>query len=206
MSSIKVSFTQFIKYTALNPNKRLQHVHDIKYKKYKDMYDYWGYARNGFVRFHKKGLELDSLDNIVLQAPPNHRPNYRMAINNYKKFLKRNRKIEWFKTEKKYFFFEDLAISVGADVGLKLNGVPHFIKFFFTDDGGATQKLDDSKAQLMIQLMKYALHEQLTTDSRLAIINIRDNARIMRDNQKNKFTEENLILNFHNFIKAWNMV
>lgn len=206
MSSIKVSFTQFIKYTALNPNKKFQHVYDIKNKGDKNVYDYWRYARNGFVRFHKNGLELASLDDIVLQAPLEHRPNYRMAINNYKKFLKRNSKIEWFKTEKKYFFFEDLAILVGADVGLKLNGVPHFIKFFFTDDGGTTQKLDDSKAQLMIQLMKYALREQLTPDSRLAIINIRDNARIMRDNQKNKHTEQNLILNFRNFIEAWNMV
>lgn len=133
LSEIRLSFTQFIKYTALNPNKRMHHVYNIKHKDYKDMYDYWAIARNGIVRFHKNNSPLSYLDDLVLRAPVEHRPNYRIAINNYKKFLKRNKNIEWFSTDKKYFFFENLAISVGADMGLKLNGVPHFIKLFFTE-------------------------------------------------------------------------
>lgn len=205
MEEIKLSFTQFMKYTVLNPNKRLQYVHEVKHSRYQDGYDYWAIARNGIVKFHRDGLDESFLDSLVMKAPVDHRHNYQLAITNYKGFLKRNRKIEWFDTSKKYFHFENVHINVGAELGLVLNGTPHFIKLYFTDDG-INQKLDNGKAQLMLYLLRQAIHEQIDDGDRLAIINIKNSASIIRDKEIDEFTEKNLILNLKNFIEAWNMV
>lgn len=86
-----------------------------------------------------------------------------------------------------------------------LNGTPHFIKLYFTDDG-INQKLDNGKAQLMLYLLRKAIHEQIDDGDRLAIINIKNSASIIRDKEIDEFTEKNLILNLKNFIEAWNMV
>ncbi|AIG27463.1 hypothetical protein EGH10_20750 [Brevibacillus laterosporus] len=208
MDEIKISFTQFMKYSFLNPNKRLQQVKEWKYTNYDDesKYDYWKRLKLGIVKFHKEGLELSFLDQIPSSVPIDHRDNYRFAVNNYKKFLKRNPKAEWFKTQKKYYHYENLHINVGPELGLRIKGVPHFIKLYCTDDGGLTQKLDRGKADLMLHLMKLAIPEQLTEDSVLALINIKNDARIMRYNSNNEYLDGNLVLNMKSFIDAWNMV
>ncbi|WP_411502933.1 hypothetical protein [Brevibacillus centrosporus] len=97
------------------------------------------------------------------------------------------------------------SINVGSELGLVLNGTPHFIKLYFTDDG-INQKLDNGKAQLMLYLLRKAIHEQIDDGDRLAIINIKNSASIIRDKEIDEFTEKNLILNLKNFIEAWNMV
>lgn len=207
MDQIEISLTRFISFTALNPDKRVQFVRDLKYEgPYEFKNDFWGPFRQGIVTFHKHNKPESYLDELVRKASPKRKDLYKLAVEKYKEFVAKNGRGEYFESLSRHYHYKNLHINVNPEFGLIIKKKPHLVKLYCTEDG-VDKKLDSGKAKLIYNIMHKALDAELGgRDLKFSIMNVRAGTLNRETKRESDFLETNLKVHLDTFIQIWDLV
>ncbi len=152
MQEIEVSFTQFVDFTLKRGQSKITKVKQIRNKEYDAAYDFWRELKGGISHQLRTGANLDSLDEVIVEANEHKRHHYEEAVRQYKWFC-RGKELEWFEPEAASWHFGRLTVRATPDLGLRINGQRYLIKLYFKE---ATQKLQKRTAAAALALMTAA--------------------------------------------------
>lgn len=169
-TKVSLGLTQFIEYTLKGSGAQANTVRKIKYQDdYHPAFDYWKTLRDAIVRFHSENLQEQFLYEIVEGTDLKKQENYKSALKQYIKFLKK-KEIEWFNPGKAFWSIDELSVRSSPELGLFINGEPHLIKLYFK---GKKEKIDKRLCKDTLTLMqnsKFTINHP--TDIRYSILNI----------------------------------
>lgn len=158
ISQVKTSLglTQFIDFTVKGSSAKVNAVRKIKYQdEYHPAFDYWKQLRDGIIKYHEDELQPDFFDALIQGVDEKKKENYRLAIREYRKFLK-NKEISWFNPGKATWLSDELAVRSSPELGLIIDGVPHLIKLYFK---GRTEKVDKRTSRTILALMNTSSYD-----------------------------------------------
>jgi hypothetical protein len=180
-NKVAIGLTQFIDFTVKGSAAKTSMVRKIKYQdNYHPSFDYWKQLRDGIIKYHENGLELDFFDTLIEELDHKKKPNYIEAIKQYKKFL-RNKDVVWFDPGKATWVGAELNVRASSELGLIINGQPHLLKLYFK---GKNEKVDNRNIKTALTLLNSAFYEKsYNFDINYSVLNI----------QKNKFYTDNNI-------------
>ncbi|MFE4523446.1 hypothetical protein ACFRCQ_15255 [Cytobacillus firmus] len=180
-NKVGIGLTQFIDFTVKGSAAKTNMVRKIKYQDdYHPSFDYWKQLREGIVKYHEQGLELEFFDFLIEGIDQKKKPNYIEAIKQYKKFL-RNKDVVWFDPGKATWIGDELNVRASSELGLIIDGKPHLIKLYFK---GKNEKVDNRNIKTALTLLNSATYEKsYNFDINNSVLNL----------QKNKFYTDNSV-------------
>lgn len=180
-NKVGIGLTQFIDFTVKGSEAKTNMVRKIKYQDpYHPAFDYWKQLREGIIKYHEQGLDLDFFDSLIEGLEPKKKPNYIEYIKQYKKFL-RNKDVVWFDPGKATWLGDELNVRASSELGLFINGEPHLIKLYFK---GKNEKVDKRNIRTTLTLLNSATYEMSYTFSiNNSVLNV----------PKNKFFTDNAV-------------
>jgi hypothetical protein len=178
---VAIGLTQFIDFTVKGSEAKTNMVRKIKYQEdYHPSFDYWKQLREGIIKYHEQGLELDFFTSLVEGVDPKKKPNYIEAIKQYKKFL-RNKDVVWFDPGKASWLGNELNVRASSELGLIIDGEPHIIKLYLK---GKNEKIDKRTIKTALTLLNTATYEKTYNfNVNRSVLNL----------QKNKFFTDNTV-------------
>lgn len=142
-------------------------VRSIKYRSdYDPRTDYWKPLRDCIKKMHRADEPMTVLDDLCRHVPAKKQANYERAVKVYKRFLN-GKDLEWFKPIRRDWQHGDLQVRINPELGLMINGTPHIIKLYFSDE-----KLTKDKAAGIIQLMETTLQSYHPQDTVYSILDV----------------------------------
>ncbi|HBN04634.1 MAG TPA: hypothetical protein DD434_02440 [Bacteroidales bacterium] len=160
--TIKISLTEFMNFVNKSGSAKATVVKNAKKRResdYEHFQDYWLPLRKKIKDVHKTMKSKDSLYELLNTIPGNQIENYKLAIDGYCKFWKKNI-IEWVNPIKKTWAVGDLRIELNPELGLCINGKIYMIKLFIS----ANENIDKRHADLILTLMEKELRNKLGCD------------------------------------------
>jgi hypothetical protein len=178
---VAIGLTQFIDFTVKGSEAKTNMVRKIKYQEdYHPSFDYWKQLRDGIIKYHEQGLELDFFTSLVEGVDPKKKTNYIEAIKQYKKFL-RNKDVVWFDPGKASWLGNELNVRASSELGLIIDGEPHIIKLYLK---GKNEKIDKRTIKTALTLLNTATYEKTYNfNVNRSVLNL----------QKNKFFTDNTV-------------
>jgi hypothetical protein len=183
-------FTDFI--LKVGPPKITKVAELHRRMEYIPAHDFWKPLRDQICDFHE-GKNSD-LSFASTGAHSRKQTRYEEAIKGYKKFLK-EREYEWFKPHRSQWLYEDLAVRINPEVGMKIGSKSFLIKLYFKQE-----TLTNSRVQLALSLM----HEgQKTKGYTVAILDV-VRSRLHSESSRNPQMKALLNGEAATFLAIWN--
>lgn len=160
MGNIKITLTEFINFvnksgtakaTVVRAAKKRRETEDNPYAT-----DYWYTLRNRIIEFHKKGKDIDFIDDTINHINSEKRPNYEMLINGYKKFLGK-KKIKYLTPIRKTWVIGDISIALNPELILEINKKILVIKLYMS----ANESMNKKHADLILTLLEHEMRSKV---------------------------------------------
>ena len=95
MGNIKITLTEFINFVNKSGTAKATVVKNAKKRREDEdnpyTTDYWYTLRNRIIEFHKKGKDIDYIDDTINHINSERKTNYEILIKGYKNFLERKK-------------------------------------------------------------------------------------------------------------------
>jgi len=135
---------------------------------YNHAHDFWKRIRETIRAIERGKKPLSALELLPAQQTDKRKTtNFAIAARGYLGW-RRNKVVEWFDPPKGTWNCGGLDVQVGADLGLKLDGVPHIIKLHFSDPRPSSIRID-----AITHLLHAACAPQVGPSCRSALLDVR---------------------------------
>ena len=124
MGNIKITLTEFINFVNKSGTAKATVVKNAKKRREDEdnpyTTDYWYTLRNRIIEFHKKGKDIDYIDDTINHINSERKTNYEILIKGYKKFLGK-KKIKYLTPIRKTWVIGDISIALNPELILEIN-------------------------------------------------------------------------------------
>lgn len=163
MAKIEITLTEFINFvnksgtakaTVVRAAKKRREIDDNPYTT-----DYWYALRKQIIEFHKKGKNLDFIDDIINHICDERKYNYETLISGYKKFLGK-KKIKYITPIKKTWIIGDINITLNPELILEINKKIFIIKLYMS----SKESMNRKHADLILTLLEHEMRSKVGGD------------------------------------------
>jgi hypothetical protein len=142
MEPITIGMSQFLDFTLKHTMlSKMKKVYEVKQQgAYHPVRDHWKEFREALATCCTQGRDLHELEVLLTDIPERKVNSYTNLLKTFYTFI-RNKNVTAFVPPKVHWNFEDrLLVRATPEIGLTINGIPHFIKIFFKGDTVAVTK------------------------------------------------------------------
>lgn len=131
--------------------------------------DFYKPLREGIIAIHEQGEDKRELKSILARLSDQKKlSHYPRAIKGYEKWWGR-KQIEWHAPYAVTYQVGDIDISVKPELGLMVDGVPHFVKLYLKDE-----KLQKLRVDVVLALMEHSLRPDAPDGCCMAILDVKN--------------------------------
>lgn len=163
MANIKITLTEFINFVNKSGTAKATVVKNAKKRREDEdnpyTTDYWYTLRNRIIEFHKKGKDIDYIDDTINHINSERKTNYEILIKGYKKFLGK-KKIKYLTPIRKTWVIGDISIALNPELILEINKKIYIIKLYMS----AKESMNKKHADLILTLLEHEMRSKVGGD------------------------------------------
>lgn len=159
---------QFAQFVGAAPTSKVSVVRQAKHGRYDPRRDYYKLIREKIPAVHKSKDKLKELDTFCDQLNDKRKVgNYSAIINGYKRWLS-GRTVSWVNLPNKRWSRVGLAVSMGPELRLVVDGSTHILKIWFK-----SEPLSQLRSDIVCHLLE-ATYRPSNSDATIGILDIRN--------------------------------
>lgn len=164
-----ISLTDFVDVVAASGTPKATKVRHIKNRPdYSPASDFYKRIRKTIVEAHEEAHPKAFLETALRGlTDPKKVTAYPVIVAAYKKWWGR-KTIGWIGSANQIYSNNGVEISVNPEMGVEINGVPHYVKLYFKTD-----RLSKDKGTIITHLMATALSEDCPAGTMMSVLDIR---------------------------------
>lgn len=177
--SVRIGQSDLLNFALVMGGAQQKVVEAVKCRPaYDPQKDYWKRLRDRIATMHRNAQPLTVLDDLCKLVPDKKKANYTAVVAVYKRFLG-HKTLVWFTPQKRVWAHNGLIVGINPELGLEINGTPHVIKLYFSEE-----TLSKDKAAVIIQLMENALQSLHPVGTVFSILDVPRNKLVTNRGKK----------------------